>query len=160
MRPRHALPVDLPWTGGVMTITDQELRRERNLTVARRYRKRRQLAALQGIESGPIAAADVRAHSKRLLELGWSAKAQVEMIGAGTTTGLLLIVNGNTVRAERKWEAILSLPPQLEACWRLRDAALGRLQAPATVEPKASCTHQRTEPSDVEKRKKKSKHQA
>lgn len=91
-------------------MSPEQMRTERNLTVARRYRKRRQLAALQGIDAGPIAAADVRTHAKRLMDLGWSAKAMIDMIGVGTTTGLLLIINGNTVKAERKWEAILHLP--------------------------------------------------
>jgi hypothetical protein len=91
-------------------MSPEQLRAERNLIVARRYRKRRQLAALRGIDAGPIAAADVRNHAKKLLDLGWSAKAMIDWTGIGTTTGLLLIINGNTVKAERKWEAILRIP--------------------------------------------------
>jgi hypothetical protein len=92
-----------------MTVTFDP-RAERNRTMARRYRKRRALAALNGIEAGPIPATDVRTHAKKLMNIGWSAKAIVEAAGVGTTTGLLLIVNGDTIRAERKWQKVIHLP--------------------------------------------------
>lgn len=93
-----------------------EMRAARNRKVAAQYRKRRALAELRGVPTAPIPAAPLRVHVNRLLDLGWSAPtilaaARVE----ATPTGLLLVANGRSLRAERKFAPILSLPITL-AC--------------------------------------------
>lgn len=93
-----------------------ELRRERNTLVAARYRKRRALAELQGIPTAPIPAAPLRMHIKDLMALGWGSPSIIAAARIDATpTGLLLIANGHSLRAERKFAPILKLPLTL-AC--------------------------------------------
>ena len=119
-----------------MPLDVDEVRRTRNARVAAQYRKRRALAELRGVPVSPIPAAPLRAHVKQLMDLGWGtpailAAAQVD----ATPAGLLLIANGRSVRAERKFAPILRLPislavpdhvpdhmlvPSLGSCRRIR----------------------------------------
>lgn len=102
-----------------------EIRRARNTKVAANYRKRRALAELRGEPVAPIAAAPLRQHVKRLLDLGWGTPAILAAARVDATpTGLLLIANGRSVRAERKFAPILRLPISLRVPEQVPDHML------------------------------------
>ena len=88
-----------------------KMRAQRARTLAATYRKRRALAQLRGIPTAPIDAAPIRTHTKQLLALHWGTPAIIAATGADVTpTGLLLLANGTSQRAERKFARILTLP--------------------------------------------------
>ena len=91
-----------------------DVRTARNRKVAAQYRKRRALAELRGIPTAPIPAAPLRTHVNALIGLGWGTPAILAAARVdGTPTALLLIANGRSLRAERKFEPILRLPVTL-----------------------------------------------
>lgn len=83
----------------------------RNSRVAAERRKRIALAQLRGEPVGPIPAAPLRVHVRRLMDLGWSVPAILAASKVdGSNAGLLLIANGRSTKAERKFAPILDLP--------------------------------------------------
>ncbi|WP_182377867.1 hypothetical protein [Nocardioides sp. WS12] len=83
----------------------------RNARVAADRRKRIALAQLRGEPIAPIDAAPLRIHIKALIGLGWSGPAILAASNVNASVGgLLLIANGRSMRAERKFAPILDLP--------------------------------------------------
>lgn len=105
--------------------TTADVRNSRNAHIAARYRKRKALAELRGIPVAPIPAAPLRQHVNRLLTLGWGSPAIIATARVdGSPTGLLLIANGHSVRAERKWAPVLNLPYSLAVSEHVPDDCL------------------------------------
>lgn len=101
------------------------LRRDRNAKVAAAYRKRRALAELRGIPNGPVPADPIRQRVRRLMALGWSTPAILAAARCdGTNAGLLLIANGNSRYAERKFQAVAELPLTLAVPASVPDTCL------------------------------------
>jgi hypothetical protein len=87
---------------------------DRARVIRNRYRKRRELAALRGIPAGPVDAQPIRDKVGELVGIHWTytsilAAAKVP----ATVAGLTNLVEGGTLKAERKFEAILNLPHTL-----------------------------------------------
>lgn len=107
-----------------MTDID-EMRRARARAVDAKRRKRDALARLRGENIAPTDAAPIRQHVKALVDLGWSYEAILNAAGCtGTAAGLRLVANGTSRRADRKWQAVLSMPVTLNVPESVPDTCL------------------------------------
>lgn len=107
-----------------MSDIDQ-MRTDRNRKMQAARRKRIALAQLRGQPVAPIDARELRKHVKQLMNLHWGTPAILAAARVdGTPTGLLLIANGTSLRADRKFEPIIRLPLTLRVPERVPDHLL------------------------------------
>lgn len=92
-------------------MTVDEMRRARNRRVDAERRKKNLLAQLRGEPTGMVDARPIRQHARALESLGWSGVAILAASGCeGTKGGFRLLVNGHSMKAERKFLAVLQMP--------------------------------------------------